>query len=93
LKEVWALDSTYSCAHVNALECWARKRPDLKFTAVLSTDKDNRAPLNNWNSHFAVDFCPKAFDPPANLKMQSTSDKHCTIPMKWIEKLLSAMPS
>jgi hypothetical protein len=90
LKEVWALDSTYGCVHVHALDVWARKRPDLNFKAVLSNDSRAHAPLDNWNDYYGTGgvFCPKGFDPPPNLRKIEVTQAHCVIPMTCVETLL-----
>jgi hypothetical protein len=92
LKEIWAFDTTYSAQHVRALEAWAYKRPDLRFTAVLN-NTEYQTPFNVWKSYYAPnDYCPKGtgFKPPSNLIMIEAPKgvKHCAIPAKYVDELL-----
>lgn len=86
LTEVWALDTTYDPQHVRALEAWAYRCPEVQFRAVLSKSKE-RDPLNNWNKYTKT--CSFGFKPPPNLKICAVTEDHCTIPTKYIGRLLS----
>lgn len=90
LKQVWALDSTYSQAHAHALEVWARKRPAVQFVAVLYK---KGTPASQWTNYFTAEgYCPAEFKRPPNLTHCIVNDgegTHCLIPSKYVRLLLS----
>lgn len=90
LAEVWALDTTYSQAHVHALEVWARQRPSIQFSAVLYK---KGTPAAQWANFFKAEgYCPSGFKRPANLTGCVVDDgkgTHCNLPSKYIRLLLS----
>lgn len=90
LKEVWALDTTYSGRHVHGLEIWARKLPACRFTVVLK-DATDSSPMINWKEYFGENnYCPSGCKLPTNMTMLPVPEKHCVLPTKYIGQLLSA---